>query len=172
MKTQQIEQGQQDNNEERTVALAKQAQRAIYTDQNVYTALVTALQNENQQTAKTIGLAAANLIEKMEETIGEVDIDILEEVALVVVAEMLELAKKAGAINEVSQEVFQDSLGEAYAVWMRKHPDRINRAEIEELINSPEGQEILQNKGLHSEQQPAQQLAQQPQNTGLIDGVQ
>lgn len=151
--------------------LARRAQEAIYTDQKVFESLINALQNKGQEPTKTIGMAAVAIIDKMEESVGEQTVETLQEVGQVVVRELMELAGKAGVLENQDVETFKEALSYAYRDWMREHKDRVDPNVINQAVQSEAGQAYIKQRGAGQQAQPQQPAPAQNVEGGLLNGA-
>lgn len=120
-----------------------------------FESLLTMLKAGKGNIHKTIGQAANAIVNKVEEKTGQINEGSLQKVGLVAVVELLELAQKAGAIENVEQNDVVKAAGEAFGQWMKAHPDRIDEEALKNTVQSPQGQQALQQLGMGQQQQAA-----------------
>jgi len=133
-----------------TEANVEKALTYIYGDAETFSSLIEMLKTNKSAPEKGIAQATIMIIEKLEADVGELPQEDLSNAGVAVVMALLDLASKAGVIDQVTEEIGSAAWGEAIKLFMKKNPGRIDPAKLQEIAQG--GQPPPQAQPLQSPQ--------------------
>lgn len=155
--------GQDQGAQQGPEANVEKALTYIYGDAETFSSLIEMLKTNKSAPEKGIAQATIMIIEKLEKDVGELPQEDLSNAGVAVVISLLDLADKAGVIDQVTEEIGSAAWGEAIKLFMQKYPGRIDPAELQKIAQGGEsGQPPPQSQPLQSQQPMPEQ--------GLLEG--
>lgn len=144
--------------------LAKKAQVMIYQDKATYDSLLQMLESHKGKLSQGIATAALTIIRRLEDENGQMNTNDLQQVGIVVVTALYDLAVKSGIAQQPSEEEATEAYGLAIQMWMKQNPDRADPELFARGVQEQQAGQVGQpTSAPPSSQQPAA-------STGLLQG--
>lgn len=151
--------------EQQMEQISSKATEYIYGDSETFASLMEMLKANKADPTTGVAQAGVMIIEKLEKDVGELDIDSLTAAGVAVMTSLLDLANKAGIIQEITPEIGAEAWSKALKIFMQKQPGRIDPQMLAQIAQ--EGGMQPPQQGGNQQPQPAPAAAP-PQEQGLL----
>ncbi len=128
-----MEDAQQQGANQGPEANVEKALTYIYGDAETFSSLIEMLKTNKSSPEKGIAQATVMIIGKLEADVGELPQEDLSNAGIAVVMALLDLADKAGAIDQVTEEIGSAAWGEAIKLYVKKNPGKIDISRLQEI---------------------------------------